>query len=109
MSLVPNLGRLAPIACALAALLLVTACVTEKAVVEATGAPVGAGVNVPAGSNEDFIVNVGRRIYFDEGSAEINDVAKATLQNRPIGLPATPATRSRSRVSPTTAGPPTRT
>ena len=54
----------------------------EKAVVEATGAPVGAGVNVPAGSNEDFIVNVGRRIYFDEGSAEINDVAKATLQRQ---------------------------
>ena len=28
--------------------------------------PVGGGVDVPPGSNEDFIVNVGRRIYFDE-------------------------------------------
>jgi peptidoglycan-associated lipoprotein len=82
MSLVPNLGRLAPIACAVAALLLVTACMTEKPVVEATGAPVGAGVNVPAGSNEDFIVNVGRRIYFDEGSAELNETAKVTLKNQ---------------------------
>ena len=49
----------------LAALVRLTGCMgTEKPVVEATGVPVGGGVNVPPGSNEDFIVNVGRRIYF---------------------------------------------
>ena len=70
------------IAGGLVALLIVSACMTEKPVIEATGAPVGAGVNVPAGSNEDFIVNVGRRIYFDEGSAELNETAKVTLKNQ---------------------------
>src|SRR3954468_19393661 len=66
----------------LAALLCLPGCMAEKPVVEATGVPVGAGVDVPPGSNEDFIVNVGRRIYFDESSAELNDVAKVTLQKQ---------------------------
>ena len=66
----------------LAALVLLPGCTTEKPVVEATGVPVGAGVDVPPGSSEDFIVNVGRRIYFDESSAEINDTAKVTLQKQ---------------------------
>ena len=44
-----------------------------------TGAPVGEGINVTAGSNEDFIVNVGRRLYFREGSSELSDEAKVTL------------------------------
>ena len=72
-------ARLAAIAAVAFAL---AACVTEKPVTEATGVPVGAGVNVPPGSNEDFIVNVGRRIYFDEGSAELSDTAKVTLRNQ---------------------------
>jgi hypothetical protein len=55
-----DLLRLARILAAAAALAAMTACMgTEKPVVEATGVPVGGGVNVPAGSNEDFIVNVG--------------------------------------------------
>jgi peptidoglycan-associated lipoprotein len=74
--------RAARIAAAVLFLGLVPACVAEKPVIEATGAPVGAGVDVPPGSNEDFIVNVGRRIYFDEGSAEVNEVAKATLKKQ---------------------------
>jgi peptidoglycan-associated lipoprotein len=47
--------------------------------VTGTGAPVGGGINVAAGSNEDFIVNVGRRLYFREGSAELSDEAKITV------------------------------
>jgi peptidoglycan-associated lipoprotein len=66
----------------LAALVLLPGCMAEKPVLEATGVPVGAGVDVPPGSNEDFIVNVGRRIYFDESSAELNDTAKVTLQKQ---------------------------
>ena len=77
-----DLSRLAAIAAAALAILLLTACVTEKPVMEATGAAVGAGIDVPPGSNEDFIVNVGRRTYFDESSAELNDVAKTTLQKQ---------------------------
>jgi peptidoglycan-associated lipoprotein len=53
-----------------------------KANPDATDAPVGGGVNVPDGSNEDFIVNVGRRVYFREGSSELDDTAKVTVQNQ---------------------------
>jgi peptidoglycan-associated lipoprotein len=49
---------------------------------DVTDAPVGAGVDIPAGSNEDFIVNVGRRIYFTEKSAELNDTARVTLDKQ---------------------------
>ena len=77
-----DLRRLAHILAASAALALPPACVTEKPVVEATGVPVGGGVNVPPGSNEDFIVNVGRRIYFAESSADLDDTAKVTLQKQ---------------------------
>src|SRR5918994_917696 len=66
-----DLGRLARIFAASAALALLAGCMgTEKPVVEATG------------SNEDFIVNVGRRIYFAESSAELDETAKVTLQKQ---------------------------
>ena len=54
-------------------------------------AAVGAGVtndvaitgpDVPGGSNEDFIVNVGRRTYFGAGSAELDDTARLTLDKQ---------------------------
>ena len=34
---------------------------------------------VSAGSEEDFIINVGRRTYFAKGSAALDDTAKRTL------------------------------
>jgi peptidoglycan-associated lipoprotein len=78
-----DLPRLARVIAAAAAFAAMTACMgTEKSVVEATGVPVGGGVNVPAGSNEDFIVNVGRRVYFAANSAELDEVAKVTLQKQ---------------------------
>ena len=40
------------------------------------------GPDVPGGSNEDFIVNVGRRTYFAPGSADLDDTAKATLDKQ---------------------------
>jgi peptidoglycan-associated lipoprotein len=83
------LRRAAMAAGALALLAGLPACVgTESAEavaaapVEATGAPVGAGIAVPPGSYEDFIVNVGRRIYFAEGSAELDDTARVTLKSQ---------------------------
>ena len=78
-----DLSRLARVLAAAALLATVSACMgTEKPVIEATGVPVGGGVNVPAGSNEDFIVNVGRRTYFAANSAELDEVAKVTLQKQ---------------------------
>ena len=74
-------GALALVA-ALPACMGTEAAVAPSAAVEATGAPVGAGVAVPSGSYEDFIVNVGRRIYFAEGSSELDDTARVTLKNQ---------------------------
>lgn len=49
---------------------------------DVTNAPAGAGVNVRPGSPEDFVVNVGRRIFFGQGSAELDDTARETLNNQ---------------------------
>jgi peptidoglycan-associated lipoprotein len=49
-------------------------------------APVGGGINVPPGSNEDFIVNIGRRVYFADNSAALDDTAKTTLDNQATWL-----------------------
>jgi peptidoglycan-associated lipoprotein len=78
-----DLSRLVCVLAASLALTGLSACMgTEKPVVEATGVPVGGGVDVPPGSNEDFIVNIGRRTYFAENSAELDEVAKVTLQKQ---------------------------
>lgn len=53
---------------------------------DVTNAPVGAGVNVSAGTQEDFIVNVGRRIFFSENSASLDDAARETLNNQAAWL-----------------------
>lgn len=55
---------------------------------DVTNAPVGAGVNVRPGSPEDFVVNVGRRIYFAQGSANLDDTAQETLNNQAAWLSA---------------------
>jgi len=36
-------------------------------------------VDIKPGSEEEFILNVGRRIYFEQGSAVITDEAKMTI------------------------------
>ncbi len=51
-----------------------------------TDAPAGAGVNVQPGSNEDFIVNVGRRVFFTEGSAQLTKIARDTLDGQAAWL-----------------------
>lgn len=46
---------------------------------DVTNAPAEGFANVSAGSEQDFILAVGRRTYFDKGSAELDDTAKRTL------------------------------
>jgi peptidoglycan-associated lipoprotein len=41
-----------------------------------------ATLDSPPGSNEDFIVNVGRRIYFTDNSVDLSETAKATLDKQ---------------------------
>lgn len=38
--------------------------------------------DLPGGGSEDFVVNVGRRTYFREGSAELDSVARETLDKQ---------------------------
>jgi peptidoglycan-associated lipoprotein len=47
-----------------------------------TNAPVAGGVNAAPGSEEDFMVSVGRRTFFKQSSAELDDVARATLDKQ---------------------------
>ncbi len=49
---------------------------------DVTNAPAAGFVNVSSGSEEDFILNVGRRIYFEQGSAVLSDEAEMTIQNQ---------------------------
>jgi peptidoglycan-associated lipoprotein len=49
---------------------------------DATNAPVQGGINVQGGSEEDFIVNVGRRTFFPEGAATLDDTARVTLDKQ---------------------------
>jgi len=73
-------------ALALALVVGLAGCVSEAPKVASQDAPVGGGINVPTGSNEDFIVNIGRRVYFADNSAALDDTAKTTLDNQAAWL-----------------------
>lgn len=47
-----------------------------------TNDPAAGFENVQPGSEEDFILNVGRRVYFTENSSALDSVAKVTLDNQ---------------------------
>ncbi|EJC64158.1 OmpA family protein [Rhizobium sp. 1AS11] len=86
---------------AVAMLLALTACTTTKiaALEEPAAAPMTGQTNDPApgfenvamGSEEDFILNVGRRIYFRQDSATLDSVAMATLDNQAAWLNRNPS------------------
>ncbi|WP_075292772.1 OmpA family protein [Pararhizobium arenae] len=85
---------------AAAILLSLTACnTTELAEVEEPAAqpmtgqtndPAPGFENVVAGSEEDFILNVGRRTYFTQDSSTLDSVAKATLDKQAVWLNSNP-------------------
>ena len=69
------------------------ASVEEPAAVPMTGQtndPAPGFETVSAGSEEDFILNVGRRVYFTQDSATLDSVAKATLDNQAAWLNSNP-------------------
>ncbi len=53
---------------------------------DVTNAPAPGFENMQAGSEEDFMLNVGRRTYFKQGSAALDSTAKATLDKQAIWL-----------------------
>jgi len=85
---------------ALTMLLALAACnttdiasVEEPAAVPMTGQtndPAPGFENVKLGSEEDFILNVGRRIYFTQDSATLDSVARVTLDNQANWLNSNP-------------------
>jgi peptidoglycan-associated lipoprotein len=48
----------------------------------ATDDPAAGFANAAPGSEEEFILSAGRRIYFTEGSAALDETAKATVNNQ---------------------------
>jgi peptidoglycan-associated lipoprotein len=79
-------------AAALTLFVLLVGCTTTKSTVDngsnltaadnVTNAPVAGGINVTPGSEEDFMVSVGRRTFFKQSSAELDDTARATLDKQ---------------------------
>ena len=70
---------------AIALLMLVAACTSSgnknPSLTEETSTSTGA-INVVQGSEQDFMVNVGRRTFFTQGSAALDDTARATLDKQ---------------------------
>ncbi|PLX45023.1 MAG: hypothetical protein C0605_01610, partial [Hyphomicrobiales bacterium] len=71
---------------ALAALFLTLAllpgCRTGGIIPNVTNAPAPGFENVKTGSEEDFMLNVGRRTYFTSGSVELSNTARVTLDKQ---------------------------
>ncbi|RVD59873.1 OmpA family protein [Mesorhizobium sp. M2D.F.Ca.ET.185.01.1.1] len=67
-------------------LVLAASCSTSSTLApptpDVTNAQIAAFQNVQPGSEEDFILNVGRRTYFTQGSAALDSVAKTTLDTQ---------------------------
>ena len=55
---------------------------TSPVSADGTNAPVGGGINISPGSEEDFQVNVGRRTFFTKGSATLDQTAMETLDKQ---------------------------
>lgn len=49
---------------------------------EGTNAPGVGAINFTPGTEQDFMVNVGRRIFFTQGSAALDDTARVTLDKQ---------------------------
>lgn len=99
--MIATTGPLSRFASMAAILLSLAACTTSNiaaSVEEPPAAPMTGQTNDPApgfenvaaGSEEDFILNVGRRIYFTQDSDRLDSVAMATLDNQAAWLARNP-------------------
>ena len=59
-----------------------TGCAGVNAVPDVTNAPAPGFAKFQTGSEEDFILNVGRRTFFVESSADLDDTGKVTLDKQ---------------------------
>ena len=75
-----TIGRRVGLLTVVAAGLCLAGCAGGLAVPSVVSPTSSSAVDAPAGSNEDFIVNVGRRVYFSANSAELNEADNDTLK-----------------------------
>jgi len=61
--------------------LMVAACANKPKTTGSTAGVGGAGSAVP-GSSQDFVVNVGDRVFFETDSTELTSVSRATLDRQ---------------------------
>ena len=79
------MGALFRLMALFAILLATTACGSFRATEETS--PSGTEISkVPPGSPQDFFVNVGDRVFFNENSAELSDTARETLDKQAAWL-----------------------
>ncbi|CAA2107460.1 MULTISPECIES: peptidoglycan-associated lipoprotein Pal [Methylobacterium] len=71
--------RVFPLAAALCAALSVAACTNDKDLADASG--FAGGANTP-GSAQDFVVNIGDRVFFESDSTDLTPTATATLDKQ---------------------------
>ncbi|ADZ69235.1 OmpA family protein [Polymorphum gilvum] len=57
---------------------------------DVTNAAAAGFVDIRPGSEEEFMINVGRRIFFDRGSAELTETARMTIDKQAAWLRANP-------------------
>ena len=76
MHTVMRLIRGAKFAAAIAAALTIVACANKS------GDLASAGMSAAPGSQQDFVVNVGDRVFFETDSSELTDQARATLDKQ---------------------------
>ena len=75
----PARFRVLPLAVALCAALSVAACSNDKDLADASA--FGAGAATP-GSAQDFVVNIGDRVFFESDSTDLTPTATATLDKQ---------------------------
>jgi peptidoglycan-associated lipoprotein len=76
-------ARALRLAGALIAVLAIAACAKNPADdASLAGAGAGAGGYAAPGSQQDFVVNVGDRVFFDSDSVELSPTAQATLDKQ---------------------------
>ena len=76
MQTVMRLMRGARFAAAIAAALTIAACANKSADLA------GAGMSAAPGSQQDFVVNVGDRVFFETDSSDLTPQARATLDKQ---------------------------
>jgi peptidoglycan-associated lipoprotein len=70
------------IAFTLVAALILAGCAGSQMSLPGASSGSDAALNLAPGSNEEFEVSVGNRIYFNENSAELTDIARDTLDKQ---------------------------